>query len=130
MNEVPRLVPRASAGIVLFAHGSRDARWRQPVEAVARRVTELSPAAPVVCAYLELMVPDLPTAAAALVTQGVETVRIVPLFLGIGKHVREDLPGLIDGLRAAHPHITFVLQTAVGEDARVIELLAQMALQG
>jgi sirohydrochlorin cobaltochelatase len=118
------------AGIVLFAHGSRDARWRAPVEAVARRMTELSPGAPVVCAYLELMAPDLPTAAAGLLAQGAQAVRIVPLFLGIGKHVREDLPGLIDGLRAAHPGVTFSLQTAVGEDIRVVELLAQIALHG
>lgn len=117
-------------GIVLFAHGSRDARWREPVEAVARRIAELAPDAPVVCAYLELMVPDLPTAAAGLVAQGVWAVRIVPLFLGIGKHVREDLPGLIDRLRVAHPGVDFSLQTAVGEDNRVIELLAQIALQG
>ena len=118
------------AGIVLLAHGSRDARWREPVEAVARRAAELSPDAKVVCAYLELMKPDLTTAAAGLIKQGVQSVRIVPLFLGIGKHVREDLPGLIDGLRAAHPSIAFSLQTAVGEDTRVIELLAQIALHG
>ena len=119
-----------ATGIVLFAHGSRDPRWREPVEAVARRVTALSPGAPVVCAYLEPTAPDLPTATAGLVAQGARAVRIVPLFLGIGKHVREDLPGLIDGLRAAHPGVTFSLQTAVGEDTRVIELLAQIALQG
>lgn len=130
MNEVPELVAGIRPGIVLFAHGSRDARWREPVEAVARRVTELSPDAPVVCAYLELMLPDLPTAAATLVAQGAQVIRIVPLFLGIGKHVREDLPGLIDGLRTTHPDVTFFLQTAVGEDARVIELLAQIALKG
>ncbi len=128
MNEVAGIA--TPTGIVLFAHGSRDARWREPVEAVARRMTELSPNAPVVCAYLELMAPDLPAAAAGLVAQGVHAVRIVPLFLGIGKHVREDLPGLIDGLRTAHPGVEFSLQTAVGEDARVIELLAQIALQG
>jgi len=32
-------------GIVLFAHGSRDERWRAPVEAVARRVVALDPSA-------------------------------------------------------------------------------------
>ncbi|MDB5779128.1 MAG: cobalamin biosynthesis protein CbiX, partial [Polaromonas sp.] len=30
-------------GIVLFAHGSRDDRWREPVEAVARRLSDLDP---------------------------------------------------------------------------------------
>ncbi len=31
----------ACEGIVLLAHGSRDERWRQPIEAVAARVQAL-----------------------------------------------------------------------------------------
>ncbi|HEY1228513.1 MAG TPA: CbiX/SirB N-terminal domain-containing protein, partial [Ramlibacter sp.] len=46
-------------GIVLVAHGSRDARWREPVEAVAARVGQLDPATLVRCAYLEPATPDL-----------------------------------------------------------------------
>ncbi len=116
-------------GIVLFAHGSRDERWRAPVEAVARRVAELDPTTRVACAYLELVHPDLRTAAEALVGQGARTVRVLPLFLGMGKHVREDLPRLVDDLRAAHPAVAFALAGAVGEDPDVIELLARKALQ-
>ena len=85
-------------GIVLFAHGSRDERWRAPVEAVARQVAALDPTARVACAYLELVAPDLRTAAQALVAAGARRIRIVPLFLGMGRHVREDLPGLVDEL--------------------------------
>ena len=48
MNDMP-------FAVVLFAHGSRDARWREPVEAVARRMTTRRPAVPVACAYLELV---------------------------------------------------------------------------
>src|SRR5690349_2403901 len=107
-------------GIVLFAHGSRDERWRAPVEAVARRVAERAPAARVACAYLELVEPDLPTAAAGLVAAGAGAIRIVPLFLGMGRHVREDLPRLVEGLRARHPQVRFTLAGAVGEDEEVI----------
>ena len=115
-------------GILLFAHGSRDARWRAPVEAVAARIVALDAAAQVRCAYLELVEPSLPVAAAELVALGVSEVRIVPLFLGVGKHVREDLPGLVADLRAAHPGIAFDLRAAVGESSRLVDLLARMAL--
>ncbi|MDM0103654.1 CbiX/SirB N-terminal domain-containing protein [Variovorax sp. J22R24] len=118
----------ASQGIVLFAHGSRDERWRAPVEAVARRVAELDPSARVACAYLELIEPDLRTAAARLVEAGVDAVRVIPLFLGMGKHVREDLPRLLEDLRALHPAVSFSLKSAVGEEPDVIELLARKAL--
>lgn len=123
------MVAAASSAVVLFAHGSRDARWREPVEAVARRMRELQPGTPVACAYLELVEPDLPTAAARLIADGARSLRVVPLFLGMGKHVREDLPQLLDALRSAHPEVAFSLVPAVGETAEVIDLLAQVALR-
>ena len=116
-------------GIVLLAHGSRDARWREPVEAVARRVAERAPAALVRCAYLELSQPDLRSAMAELVAAGVGSVRVIPLFLGMGKHLREDLPGLLDELRALHPQVPVELARAVGEEPEVLDLLARLALK-
>jgi sirohydrochlorin cobaltochelatase len=114
-------------GIVLFAHGSRDARWREPMEAVARRVAEHNVSVVVSCAYLELMSPDLSTATKALLAQGATSIRVVPMFLGIGKHLREDLPKLLETLRHDHPEVTFTLDTPVGEQPSVIELLADIA---
>jgi sirohydrochlorin cobaltochelatase len=116
-------------GIVLLAHGSRDARWREPVEAVARRVAERAPAALVRCAYLELSQPDLRSAMADLVAAGVASVRVVPLFLGMGKHLREDLPRLLEELRALHPQVPVELARAVGEEPEVLDLLARVALK-
>ena len=120
---------QARLGIVLFAHGSRDERWRAPVEAVAKRVAMIDPSAQVACAYLDMVEPDLAGAAAELVARGVSAIRIVPLFLGMGKHVREDLPRLLDELRALHPTVDFSLTRAVGEEPEVIELLARKSLE-
>ncbi|MES2529871.1 MAG: CbiX/SirB N-terminal domain-containing protein [Pseudomonadota bacterium] len=119
----------SARGILLFAHGSRDARWREPVEAVMRRVQAQDTTVHVACAYLELVAPDLPTAACTLVESGARRIRVVPLFLGMGKHVREDLPQLLDDLRNTHPSIDFSLASAVGEEPAVIELLANIALK-
>jgi len=118
----------APPAIVLFAHGSRDERWRAPIEAVARRASERDASARVVCAYLELTEPDLRTAFGALVAEGSRSVRIVPVFLGMGRHVREDLPRLVDELRTAYPQVDVALMPAVGEDPEVIDLLARKAL--
>jgi sirohydrochlorin cobaltochelatase len=115
-------------GIVLFAHGSRDPLWHKPMEAVARQIVQSQNDAVVVCAYLELSTPSLPTAVAELVQRGVLAITIVPLFLGVGKHAREDLPLLVADLRHNHPEVAFTLQAAVGEAPRLIALLAQIAL--
>ncbi|MCC2634777.1 sirohydrochlorin chelatase [Ramlibacter sp.] len=113
--------------IILFGHGSRDPLWRLPMETVAARLRSQQPGTPVRCAYLELDTPTLPQAAAELVAAGATEVRIVPMFLGTGRHAREDLPKLLAQLQAAHPQVAFALQKSVGEDDRVIDLIARIA---
>lgn len=128
--------------IILFAHGSRDPLWRAPIEAVAERINQQGgkhPQALARCAYLELCEPDLPTVATEVIASRAEftrvnglnstiKVRIVPMFLGMGKHAREDLPELVVALRAAHPDVQFEVVAAIGEDPRVTALLADMAI--
>lgn len=115
--------------IILFGHGSRDPLWRQPIEAVAARITALAPDALVCCAYLELCAPDLPTAVAALAAAGAQRIRVLPMFLGVGRHAREDLPALLQTLRAQHPQLQFEVLPAVGEHPRMLALMAELALQ-
>lgn len=115
-------------GVILFAHGSRDPQWRQPMEAVAERARTLDPHTDVACAYLELTEPDLPTCAAQLVHSGIEHITIVPMFLGVGRHAREDLPLLVAELRRTHPSVEWQLQPAIGEQAAVVDLLARLAV--
>ena len=57
--------------IILFAHGSRDPLWRQPIEAVAERIRASAPQVPVRCAYLEACEPSLPTAVDQIVSLGI-----------------------------------------------------------
>ena len=115
-------------GIVLFGHGSRDPQWRKPIEAVAARVHALDPSVAVRCAYLELTEPGLSATVNGLMAAGIRSITIVPMFLGVGKHAREDLPLLMDALRRQHPAAEFRLQESVGEQPALIELLANIAL--
>ncbi|MGQ0710716.1 MAG: sirohydrochlorin chelatase [Rhodoferax sp.] len=121
--------PLAPTGIILLAHGSRDPQWKAPIEAVARHIRTLSPDTPVQCAYLELCAPDLPTVAAAMVRDGVRKLRVLPLFLGMGKHAREDLPRLVQALRQAHPHAQVELRASVGEHPALLECLGCIATE-
>lgn len=118
-----------SRAVILFGHGSRDPLWRRPMEAVAARLLASHPGWRVACAYLELQEPDLAAATVQLVASGVSTVTIVPMFLGAGRHVREDLPALVETLRASWPGVHFTLQAPVGEDPRVLDLLAVIAAE-
>ncbi|MDB5964083.1 MAG: cobalamin [Polaromonas sp.] len=115
-------------GIILFAHGSRDGQWRQPIEAVAAQIRERSPGTAVRCAYLELCPPTLPEAAIDLIAGGARRIRVFPIFFGVGKHAREDLPVLVADLRAAHPGLVIDLLPAAGEFPALTALMADIAL--
>lgn len=99
------------------------------MEAVAQRIAQQRRDVPVRCAFLELEQPDLAAAAAELVAAGAGQVTVVPLFLGAGRHARQDLPLLVEAAREAHPGVLFRLQPSVGEDGRVLDLLANIALE-
>ncbi|MBL8289587.1 MAG: CbiX/SirB N-terminal domain-containing protein [Rubrivivax sp.] len=112
-------------GLILFAHGARDAAWAAPFEAVAALVRQRQPAWQVRLAFLELMRPSLGEAAAALVHGGCTQVTVRPMFLGTGGHVRRDLPPMLDELRRAHPGVGFALHVAIGEEPAVHAAMAE-----
>lgn len=116
----------APLGIILFAHGSRDPLWSGPIEAIAHAVSLASPHCLVRCAYLELMLPTLETVVAQMVSEGVEHIRIVPMFLGVGKHAREDLPEIAKYLQNTYPNIRLELMQSIGEHPEVITAIAHM----
>jgi sirohydrochlorin cobaltochelatase len=117
-----------TTAILLFAHGSRDPNWRRPIEAVALEISQRQPAALVRCAYLELCLPSLPDAADDVISAGASKIKIFPLFLGVGKHAREDLPELVDQIRASYPGVPVELLATAGESPALIALMADIAL--
>ena len=120
----------SSRGIVLFAHGARDARWAEPFARLADKLRTLAgPDTPVSLAFLELMKPDLETAVAAQVAAGCAAITVVPVFFGQGGHVRRDLPLVIEACRAAHPGIDIRATVPVGEDDAVLDALAAYCLR-
>jgi sirohydrochlorin cobaltochelatase len=132
MTNLPAGSPASteSQAIVLFAHGSRDPQWRAPIDAVAAAIRARHAERPVRCAFLELCEPSLGTATAELVASGVGHITVFPVFFGVGKHAREDLPVLMAELKHAYPAVTFELLPAAGEHAALVSLMAEIAVSG
>jgi sirohydrochlorin cobaltochelatase len=117
------------AGIVLFAHGSRDPEWAGPFAELAATLSS-KVEGPVRLAYLELMQPSFDEAIAALVGEGVSAIRVVPVFLGAGGHVKADLPRLAANARKKHPRISIRVEPPIGEQSAVIEAIAAAIARG
>jgi sirohydrochlorin cobaltochelatase len=128
LSTPPAIASEGSAGVVLFAHGARDARWAEPFARVTEKVRAGAPDTPVEIAFLEFMAPDLATAVGRLVERGVARIRVIPLFFGRGGHLRIEVPRLVAEIAASRPGLAIDLAPAAGDDEKVIEALATYCL--
>lgn len=113
--------------LVLFAHGSRNAAWRAPFEAIAVKV-RASTNVRVELAFLELMQPTLPDVLRGLADDGVMHISIVPLFFGLGNHVAHDLTELTDAFLREYPQIKITTAAPLGESDVVLDAMAGYAV--
>ena len=79
----------------------------------------------IVLAFLELMQPSLPDCAAALYAEGLRSLRVVPVFLGMGGHLKDDLPRLVAEIRRTCADMEITVEPPIGEQPEVIAAIAQ-----
>ncbi|AXS81731.1 MULTISPECIES: sirohydrochlorin chelatase [Marinobacter] len=89
-----------SPRIILLAHGSSDKRWCETFEQLAGPTLKAVDNARI--AYMELADPSMDTVIAEGVAEGAKSFTIVPLFLAAGRHLRKDVPAMIEELERAH----------------------------
>lgn len=109
--------------LILFAHGSRDPRWRKPFEQLASAMAEELGADRVRLAYMEFTAPTLFDVAEEAAYQGVKQMRLLPLFFSAGAHVAEDIPAQVAAVNKAHPSLDVEVLPPVGEHPRMVAAL-------
>jgi sirohydrochlorin cobaltochelatase len=112
--------------LVLFAHGSSDPTWAAPFEAILQQVQQSQAErariaardVPVALAYLERMSPSLDETVAALALKGITRITLVPLFLAVGGHIRNDLPTMVANAAQQH-NVRIDVRGTIGESAKM-----------
>lgn len=89
-----------SPRIILLAHGSSDKRWCETFEQLAEPTLKAVDNARI--AYMELAEPSMDTVIAEGVVEGSTHFTVIPLFLAAGRHLRKDVPAMIEELERAH----------------------------
>ena len=115
-------------GIVLFAHGSKDPAWREPFAKICQRVQASRPEYPIALAFLEHMEPSLEDAIASLASEGASAITVFPLFMAQGGHLKQDIPRILEAIRASHPHVPICLEHAIGDVPEVLDAIAAWIL--
>jgi sirohydrochlorin cobaltochelatase len=109
--------------LILFGHGARDVRWREPFDHLADLWKAQYPHVRVELAFLELMQPSLEEAIASQESAGATGVVVVPVFFGQGAHLRNDFPVLLAACQDKFPAMKLSATPAVGEDAAVLQAI-------
>jgi len=119
----------ARSAIILFAHGARDPQWAEPFQRIQALVSRALPGVPVELAFLERMTPDLAAALSRVVKSGATSVTVVPLFLGAGGHVKDDVAALVRDLREQNPTLELQVTSPIGEDDELVSAIAQWVVR-
>lgn len=114
--------------LILLAHGSRDPRWREPFEALETTLASRLKR-PTRLAYMELCDPLLTDTIDALAADGVARIDILPLFFAAGRHLREDVPAMLEESQHQHPDCPISLLDPVGAHPAFVEALIQIVEQ-
>jgi sirohydrochlorin ferrochelatase len=117
--------------IIIVDHGSRSAASNRLLEDVVSRFgDQFGDVCEVVePAHMELAEPTLSQAFARCAARGADTIAVVPFFLGPGKHIREDIPRLVNDAAVFFPHIRHVVAAPLGSHDLILRLLAHRAAE-
>ncbi len=114
--------------VILFGHGARDSRWREPFDRLVELWREQQPNTLVELAFLEMMQPSLEEATQLLVEKGANEIVVIPVFFGQGGHLRNDFPLLMERCQQRYPAIKLSATSAVGESAAVLQAIVNFGV--
>ncbi len=110
--------------VVVAAHGSRaeeaNETHRSLVQDLSLRLGILA-----LPAFLELAEPSIPAALSVAADGGAVRILVLPFFLHPGRHLREDVPALVEQAREQHPGVTIDVLGAFGADPGVLDALTR-----
>ncbi len=129
MNTTLQSKVSQGSALILLAHGARDERWREPFDSICAEIRQqisdgsVTEYGAVEVAFLEHMSPDFLAATQRLYHSGYRQIDVAPLFLGVGGHVRSDVPRLLAQAKEAFADLDFLLKPPLGQSAQVLSAL-------
>lgn len=116
--------------ILLMAHGSRIAEANNAAYEIAEMIRAASTFEIVEVAFREMHPPDIQSAINRCVAQGAERILLMPYFLFVGAHVREDLPAEMTLAQQRYPQVEFAMGNHLGAHRKLAEIVIERIAEG
>ena len=101
--------------LLVLAHGSRVTKSNQEVVALSQQLAELtSDYDRVEPCFLELTEPRFADVLTQVATETVSEIVVYPHFLAEGRHVRDDVPKIIEAFKKTHPEVQVNVRPYLG----------------
>lgn len=111
--------------VLLMAHGSRIPEANDAVREIAAMVKEMTRFDIVEASFREQHLPNIQQGIDTCVARGAERIILIPYFLYMGAHVREDLPKEMSEARQRYPGVEFVMGSHLGAHRKLAEIVAE-----
>ncbi|MBR6756359.1 MAG: CbiX/SirB N-terminal domain-containing protein [Peptococcaceae bacterium] len=111
--------------VLLLAHGSRRSEANEEWKNIWQLFTNRHPNLLVTGSFIEFAEPDLEGGVRLLIEQGAEKIYVVPLFLTVGNHLRQNIPERLQALREQYQGINLELTEHLGVDPLLIQIIEQ-----
>src|SRR5947209_3073152 len=105
--------------ILLLAHGSRAIDANAAMQQVVEALKQSGQYYAVECAFLEINDPDIKTGLTLCQKTGATRIIVVPYFLHLGRHVKEDLPRIIGEWQQEYPSTEVVVGQSLGFSPKI-----------
>jgi sirohydrochlorin ferrochelatase len=114
--------------LLIVDHGSRRREAHDHLEKLAHEVRALLPSCIVRVAHMEVASPSIEEGIDACVADGASEIVVHPFFLVPGRHLTEDIPGLVARAADRHAGVKVRITEPIGSAPGLARLIARHAL--
>ena len=108
--------------ILIVSHGSREMSANREFKRIVSQYQKRHPRWAITHAYLELVSPSIAQALEILRGKTNEII-LLPYFLFPARHVKKDIPAIIQAFQKNHPKVKVKMAQPLGSDPKLLDIL-------